>query len=372
MKSTIGRKITNEEANAINTINDAAFTKENIVLTDEGYKTIEDLSVGDLVLTTSNTFSKVKKKEYLAKSETIIVHGMGIDYVTCTPNQQFLVREHVRNLWSKTHQADERPSGLRVFSDPKYVCAKDLTSKHYMGIQILPFSNNALFETDNLDFWWLCGTYVGDGCMDLKQRRAIITCNDNDIKRLEPALERLQYDYKIHPKEYERGCFNVTIKNDDFAKFVDEVFGHYSYGKKIPYKVINLPEPQLNAFYTGFLQSDGCTLKTNPNMSQFTSVNRNLTSATCLIINKLFRRPTRLYYQIRPDKYIIEGRVVNQRNSYQIRFLKEKEKFEHAFIENDYIWFPFSKLEEGPIDDLYKIELEDGEGFIVGNCVIKN
>ena len=159
MKSTIGRKITNEEANAINTINDAAFTKENIVLTDDGYKTIEDLSVGDLVLTTRNTFSKVKKKEFIAKSETIIVHGMGIDYVTCTPNQQFLVRKFIKHLCSKQYNSSDRPSGLRLFGEPEYVCAKDLTNKHYMGIQILPFSNNELFETDNLDFWWLCGTY---------------------------------------------------------------------------------------------------------------------------------------------------------------------------------------------------------------------
>ena len=372
MNSTIGKRITNEEANVINTIKEPAFTKDNIILTDECYKTIEDLSVEDLVLTSNNTFSKVKKKEYCSKGETIIVHGMGIDYVTCTPNQQFLVREQIRRRCNKSERNIERGSGSRVFREPKYVCAKDLTSKHYLGIQIISSSNDKIYETDNLDFWWLCGTYVGDGCMNLKQRLALITCNDRDIERLEPALKRLHYDYKIHPKQYERGCFNVTIKNEDFGEFVDETFGHYSYAKNIPYSIINLPEPQLKAFYTGFLQSDGCTLKTNTNISQFTTVNRYLNSATSLIINKLFRRPTRLYYQIRPDKYVIEGRVVNQRNSYQLRFLKERQRFEHAFIENDYIWFPFSKLEEGPIDDLYKVKLEDGEGFIVGNCVIKN
>ena len=348
------------------------ISKENIVFTDNGYVNIDKLSVVDSVLTNDNTFEKVSKIEIIPNVQTLIVHAMGVDFIKCTPSQRFLVRKNIKRISGKSKiDVDGRPSGRRVFGEPEYVCAKDLTSKHYLGIQILSSEEAKVFETDNLDFWWLCGTYVGDGCLDSK-RRVIITCNDRDIMRLEPALKRLGYDYKIHNKQYERNCFNVSIKNDDFGEFVDDVFGHYSYAKNIPYSVINLPHDQLKAFYTGFLESDGCTLETNTNISQFTTVNRFLNCATGLIINKLFERPVRLYYQIRPDTYIIEGRVVNQRNSYQLRFLKEKQKFEHAFIENGYIWFPFSKLETGDVEDVYRIKLESGNGFVVGNCVVEN
>lgn len=372
MNSTIGKKITNEEANTLQTINYCAFAKDNIVLTNNGYVSIENLSVGNMMMTNNNTFSKVTEKTFIANAPTIIVHGMGIDYVKCTPNQKFLVRTFIKHLCSKQYSSLNRPSGLRLFGEPEYVCAKDLNSKHYLGIQIISSDEDEIFETDNLDFWWLCGTYVGDGCLDMKRRLAIITCNDNDIARLEPVLKRLNYDYRIHPKQYERGCFNVTIKNYDFGGFVDDIFGHYSYGKNIPYNVLKLPNKQLEAFFNGFLQSDGCTLKTNNNISQFTTVNRNLNCVASLIINKLYKRPTRLYSQIRPRTYIIEGRTVNQRDTYQLRFMKEHQKFEHAFIENGYIWFPFSKIEEGETEELYNIRLEDSEGFVLGNCVVKN
>lgn len=373
MNSTIGQKITNIEANALVEKDICGFSKDNIILTDSGYKSLEDLKVNNYVMTRDNTFSKVISKERTNRTNTIIVHAMGIDYVICTPNQQFLVRENIKRDSSKTYFDGIRPSGRRIFDEPKYVNAKDLNRNHYLGIQIMSSNDNKLFETDNTDFWWLCGTYVGDGCMDMKQYKVLITCNDKDIERLVPALDRLNYEYKIHNKQYERQCFNVTIKNDYFAEFVDDTFGHYSYAKNIPYNVINLPKEQLKAFYMGFLESDGCTLSTNNNISQFTTVNRCLNSATSIIINKLFKRPTRLYFQIRPKTYVIEGRIVNQRDTYQLRFLKEPQKFEHAFVEDNYIWFPFSKLESGPVEELYTIKLESNyDGFVMGNCIVKN
>ena len=369
MKGIFGNIITKENYEFLKTNNEPCLAKDNLILTSEGYKLIQNISVGDLIVTVNNKLTEVVSLKEFNNIQTVFVHGMGIDYIKCTPEQKFLVRENIGRNYKRYIDINTYPSGRRIFAEMKYVSAKELNNKHYLGIQIIDFEN--IFTDNNSeDFWWLCGAYVGDGCY--ADNSIVITCNDDDIQRIEPILNRLQYSYKIHPKQYERKCYNVSIKNYKFADFVNTTFGHYSYAKKIPYDVLRLSENKLYAFYKGFLETDGCTLSTNKNMCQFTTVNRNLMCSTGLIINRLFKRPIRLYYQERPKTYLIEGRTVNQRDTYQLRFLKNAVKFEHAFIENNFIWFPFSKLEIGNLDSVYDISLKENVGYIVGNCVVKS
>ena len=47
MNSTIGQKITNIEANALVEKDICGFSKDNIILTDSGYKSLEDLKVNN-------------------------------------------------------------------------------------------------------------------------------------------------------------------------------------------------------------------------------------------------------------------------------------------------------------------------------------
>lgn len=368
MKGVFGDIINKDNSEILNSNNISCLAKDNLILTSNGYKLIQNISVGDLISTIDNKLSEVVSIKEYTNTQTIYVHGMGIDYIKCTPEQKFLVREHI-GRYNKHTDVSNFPSGWRKFSEMKYISAKDLNSKHYFGIQILKFDDD-LIDCNSEDFWWLCGAYIGDGCYI--KNGIIITCNDNDVLRIEPILKRLQYSYKIHPKQYERNCYNITIKDYKFAEFVERNFGHYSYAKNIPYYVLKLQENKLKAFYKGFLDTDGCILSTNNNMCQFTTVNRSLMCSTGLIVNRIFRRPIRLYYQKRPKSYLIEGRTVNQRDTYQLRFLKNAVKFEHAFVENDFIWFPFSKLEYGDLDSVYSITLKDDTGFIVGNCIVKN
>ena len=99
MNSTIGQKITNAEAQSLDTSpNICAFSKENIVFTDNGYVNIDKLSVVDSVLTNDNTFEKVSKIEIIPNVQTLIVHAMGVDFIKCTPSQRFLVRENIKRI----------------------------------------------------------------------------------------------------------------------------------------------------------------------------------------------------------------------------------------------------------------------------------
>lgn len=355
------------------TYSSPCLTEDQLILTRSGYKEIKDIKVGEEVLTKSNTWHPVVKKFDNGLHRTCYVEAMGFDRIHCTYNHKFWVREMER-VYVKNEEKN-RWEKKRAWKAPEFVEARNLTKNHYFGVPVI--KDEIPYYTDEEWFWYLCGMYVGDGwasSLDSKSHinEVVISANDIKLEKLKEKIPTDKVSYKISPNNEKNTCYRFYFKNKEIHDFLIENFGRYSDKKFISGNILTLPKKELTAFYEGYRDSDGCTLKKNDNIVQFTSVNRNLIYSISLIINKLFHRPTCIYYIKTPDTHIIEGRTVNQKDWYQLRYRKSVCKQDHAFYEDGYIWYPFKKIEEDEILNVYNMEVEEEHSYLLTACVSMN
>ena len=329
-------------------------TADSLILTKQGYKPIIDIMIGDEVLTKSNTWQKVAKKFDNGIHQTCYVDGMGFENIHCTLNHKFYVRE----MYRKGHKQ------IRCFGEPIFKEVKDMTKKDYFGVPVI--KDEIPFYTSDTDFWYMLGMYVGDGWLSKTTNDIIIACNDTKLEKLKTRLNQEKWEYTYYK---ERTCYKFRFSNKKIYEFIEKYIGTGSNKKNIPYEILCLPKLQLQNFYDGYLDSDGCIVNEK---HQFSSINRNLIYSISLIINKLYKRPTSIYKNKVKNTKEIEGRLVNQKDWYLLRFNPNKNKQDKAFYEKGYIWYPFNKLVMDEKENVYNIEVENDHSYVIQGCISKN
>lgn len=329
-------------------------TADSLILTKDGYKPIFDVQVGDDVLTKSNVWHKVMKKFDNGVHQTCYLDGMGFENIHCTLNHKFYVRE----MYRKGHKS------IRCFKDPVFKEAKDLTRKDYFGVPVIQVEKP--FYTDECDFWYMLGMYLGDGWLSKTANDIIISCNNTKLEKLKTRLNQEKWKYTYYK---ERTCYKFRFSNKKVYEFIEKYIGTGCDKKIIPYEILCLPEKELQNFYDGYLDSDGCIVNER---HQFSSINRNLIYSISLIINKLYKRPTSIYKNKVKNTKEIEGRLVNQKDWYLLRFNPSKKTQDKAFYEDGYVWYPFNKRVMAKEENVYNIEVEEDHSYIIQGCISKN
>lgn len=347
------------------------FLGEELVMTSKGYKQIKDIVVGDYVLTHKNRFMEVKEVMVNKSNDIYELRGVGVFKTKATGNHPYYVR----------NSKNESPIWKNV---------SDIEKGDYVGIPInkeskLPISEYNL-PFDNESFWWLIGRYLGDGWLeecerykirksgkryDYIERRLIICCSKdeekNEKEEIIKHLENLKIDYRI---EERRTVYRIYIKNKDFKMYVKQ-FGKYAYGKKLTNDIFDLPIQLLKALIEGYLSADG-SYNSKKNEYSYKTVSKELALGISYCINKVYHKHCTFTY-IKPRIDTIEGRIVNSKEKYEIRFSKEVKKQEHNFYENDYIWCKVKEINKtNLIEDTYNLSVIDDNSYTVNNIAVHN
>lgn len=346
--------IEKEQYEYILTYSFPCVTKNTLVLSEKGYIPFEKLNIGNKVLTKSNTWQRVVKKFDNGVQDIYMLNAYGTAGIECTKEHKFYARE----MYRKGHKY------IRCFKEPKMIHAKDLTTKHYLGIPII--KDEIPFYSNDLDFWYMIGYYLGDGWLSSKGNDIILACNDKKLNKLKENLDINKWKYTYNCG---KTCYRFRFSNKIIYDFIKKYIDTGSENKHIPIEILNLPKKQLMSLYKGYLDSDGCIINEK---HQFSTTNENMAYSFVSIIHKLFKRPASIYkIKVNPKKEI-QGRIVNQKDWYQIRFKLTKNKQDKAFYENDYIWFPFKSLTYLRKDNVYNMEIENDHSYIINGLVSAN
>ena len=327
------------------------FTADTLVLTDSGYKNIIDVKVNDKVLSHDNKWHKVTNTFNNGIHETLKIKGMGIDEIITTPNHKFYVRE----MYRKGHRS------IRTFREPQWLEANKLTKKHYLGIAI---NQNSLISFSwNEDVWWIIGRYIGDGW--LNNGATFICCAKNEKLEITSVLDKIGYHYSV---EEDKSTYKIRIVSKELYNYLFQ-FGKGASNKHLTNDILDLPKHLLKAFIEGYLSADGCQIK---EISKISTTSKFLAYGIAQCIAKVYETPYRIYKINVPSKTIIEGRIVNQKNWYQVVWKTEIRKQDKAFYENGYIWFPIRTIEENEPFNVYDIEVKDSHSFTANGVIVHN
>ena len=254
------------------------FTSGTFVLTNNGYKCIEDICLSDTLLTHTNKLQSIVNVQ--SKLYTGNLYSIKIKYhyrpIQCTSEHPFYIRTKVRE-WNNTTRRY-----TISFKDPEWKHAKDLTLYDYFGMVVNKSQNIPEFQYEKTinkskrvietvhveteDEWFMLGYFVGDGWIeegtkqDGRLKHTIrFSINNTDE---EYVGGRLRNVLPITDKKVDTGaCKKFGCSSLKWYTILKE-FGKYAHGKRIPEWVQDAPKEMIQEFINGYMCADG-TIHTN-------------------------------------------------------------------------------------------------------------
>jgi len=357
------------------------FTADTMVLTNDGFKKISDVVVGDKVLAHNRKYEKVVRSEKTGHKKIFSVKTMATEELLCTENHKFYVRKMFRDWHRKSPMYQKRQ-----FADPAWVECKDLDKNCYIGYAIN--QNNKIREWEGItsnwsdgrsdrtkneiskiieksEFWWLIGRYVGDG-WHRSQGGIIICCKKIEREEITKVADVLGFGYSV---VNERTVDKIHFSGKEIELFV-EPFGRGAGNKRIPGFVFDLPVDLLRGFVDGYVSADGSYTQ---NRYKTSSISKELSYGIAQCVAKVYHTPFSIYKNHRKCKSVIEGREINQNDAWQVVWKTEKKIQDQAFYEDGYIWFPVrSVTDTGRTEDVYDIEVENAHSFTANGMIVHN
>lgn len=277
------------------------------VCTQRGLLNVEDVTLDDKLINKFGNFVEINNlQRYYKENEDVF-------------------RVKMANSFRTTQFTSEHPIYVcdKYYQQCKFVKAKDIKVGQYTRIPNLYWYTNENVYTPikHIDFWWFVGLWLGDGWVDNKKHSVSIAF---DLKQ--PSFYNQYYKFlkenNIVPYSRKRnGSLEVKFTNKDICVWLTQTFGKYCYGKCIPDNVKRISSNDKLKLLQGYLDSDGCVCvnkKTNSNSIEFVSVNLQLLEDIqdiCFGLN-VVGGISRLR---KAKKSIIQGRAVNQRETYHLR-----------------------------------------------------
>ena len=337
------------------------FTKGTLITTHRGLVPIESIQAGDLVLTHKNRFQRVVKPMVSKKRGIYTIQVQGSPKTECTGNHRFYVKEKYKK-WN----SELRKYEIEI-SEPKWKQVSD-----FSGNELIQFPQNVnSCNIYNLTFeeCWILGRYVADGHIrdsgrnDRPSNNKKVFFNigkekknifEENIKSYKMSISEEKTVYRYCSSDYR--IFDLCCKCGKGAE-----------NKIIPQFVLDLPINLLKNFINGYMCGDGCY--TN-NSYKATSVSKKLIYQLGQCIEKAYKTGYCIYYNKRPKKNIIEGRTVNQKDTYQIVFRENN----NSVYDENCLWMPIRKIEYNSkrTEIVYNMEVENDNSYTANNMGVHN
>jgi len=332
------------------------FVAGTMVLTPSGYRPIEDLQVGDEVVSANGNIRKVEATGH--KTAPVgKLKILGRPEIVCTPNHPFLCFNVKRDYRRKADTYGQMlPKSKPAFTPAEQSVGMHACRGQWKTVEVPAFPNVKGASTE--DIMEMAGWYVGDGYIRRWENRkveAVVFALVNK-RKIQQFKDKFSYAIGAVGKDGK-----ITVCCTAFARWLVENFGEYSYAKRIPYWVYN--HPLKDAFLRGYFATDGQDKGTH---MRFTTTSQKL----ALGIADLGRG--NVSFDKRPSTHTINGRVVNQRDTYTVQLYTTETPRTKWFFDR---WTSIVRSWT-PLNDeqtVYNITVEEdhdyiANGFAVHNC----
>ena len=345
------------------------FVAGTTVITKDGLKPIEQVKIGDEVITHTNTLQKVLRVGGKSQQEVYEVKASGVLPTLVTGEHPYYVRKTQRE-WVNGSR-----NWKRVYSEPTWVEAKDLSKNDLLAIPVIQAEENPLNLTDEECF--VIGRYIADGHtrkdfrhsenrQNDRQWQVILSIGTHKLDDFNKKITELNFSCYRHTENVHRVVFSSK-------RLVEIVENHCGWGAENKYfsqMILNLPKDKLELVIDGYLSGDGCF---DQNKYKVTTISEKLTKTLPLAVAKVYQVACIVNIFERPKTTVIQGRIVNQKDTYNIHFQKQRPKQAKYFYENGLLWVRFKSLIKlDGKQDVYNLEVENDNSYTANNLVVHN
>lgn len=362
-----------------NDIKVTCFPRGTRVLMEDGiYRNIEDINVGDKVITHSGVAKKVTKTYKNKYSGDIVSLNYNNHTICVTPDHPFLTIPHYKGKTKGTFNWT-LAKDIRPYKDM-------LTSPKIKG-------NNSLDYSEELMFAF--GLYLSEGNVHWYRYKNIsypnqveINLNSNEEKiyeKLKLCIEKL-YGNCISRFERKRHTMQIIISSKQFAQFCYDNCGERAENKYIKFNPLNLSYKARIALFLGMVVGDGC-LQSGRGL-YFKSTSRPLVEqcwsiglSIGLLGSGTFGLETNFGKLKTKEKTVYH--IVRFRSSHISKFLDSLRPMMNEFyvscsrkendIDLDYFLYSTVSIDCVLYDGyVYNIEVEDDNSYVVDGVIVHN
>lgn len=343
------------------------FTAGHLVTTSRGQVPIEDVQLGDRVLTHTGRWQVVVRTQS-RESETVLVKGQGHVGIVTTPSHSFWLRTS-RLVWQGRPLQYRRqygePGWAPISEAPaaESLWATPITSTSFIAWHEPPM----IFGLDLTAAWWLVGRWVGDGSLSFgRNHEVLLTCGFHEADGLRERLADTGGDWR---ESFKRTGVVFYVSDEKARDWLAEHFGHGASRKQIPTWALQLTRAQRTALLEGYVSADG---HVNHRGTRISTVSRALAVSTRLLAEGLGHRVR--MGQDKRTAYAIEGRqgpALPQWTVYWEDLAPGRSP--EAFEEGIHSWSRVrSVTPTGRTETVYNIEVAHDHSYVLDGIVVKN
>ena len=362
------------------------FPAGTLILTQDGLLPIENVVVGDWVLTHRGRWRPVTSTMSSVR-DTVVVRGSGHWGLETTGEHPFYTR-HRTFAWDN----DKRDYAYQ-FAEPEWQVANQLGLKAPARMKsrseamlwamptvvpelVIPQSEGRRGLDFTPEFWWFVGRWLGDGSVRIREGHAQITvcCGFHEGDEVEQRLgfarprgERASQGELHWTRRDVRTATLFEAEHIGLGNWLVAHFGKLAHGKTVPAWALTMPKEWRIALLEGYASADGHQARRN--LYTATTVSRGIAVGIKLLAQSLG-------YSVVIGKYAqhslqIEGRKVNGRDVYVVRW-RDAERVT-TYKDELHEWAPVRAVEPGsPGVVVYNLSVADDESYVADGVVVHN
>ena len=339
------------------------FTAGTLVTSQRGNIAIEDIQVGDVVMTHTGQWHSVLKTGSDIKPVGVLV-GQGHSGIICTPEHPFYARERAI-ISTKKNGKSIRSHHI---SSPEWTNAEDMPGSWWgmpMNYEITPILPPKGISSANA--FWLAGFYIGDGWPGKGSHSGttIFGVNAEKADRIVSVLRKEGLSFSV---SNQRTGVRVEVRHAGLSCWLSREFGCGSGKKRVPLKLIAAQNETKLSFMEGWMLSDG-TRKKMSGSQRVTTISRDLAVTGRMLLVSLGYSVAMRKIET-SDQTVIEGRTVNQSDYYTLSF---SENTRYLFRSEGHTFFKVKSFTPlAAPRRVYNIEVDCDNSYLADGIVVHN
>lgn len=350
-----------------------------LVITGDGWIPIQDVRVGQLVLTHKNRWRPVSAVYDRGVREVVTVRGQGHPGLVVTPDHQLLVR--------RARRGTERGDGHRnsVLEPAEWRAPQDFKDLTYRGgkyrswwwgspskaepLPITPFPEvgklRVAFGPWEPDWLWLFGHWLSEGNVSDNRAGYSITWSVNP-RVLHEVTDRLDNLNLRHSVTNGNNCSDnidrVAVYSQQLASWLAAEGGRRSSNKRLPAWVLGLPTEGREALFDGLSAGDGTPTPTGG--SCYSSTSRQLAFGVRSLATSLGRSASMTHY----------GEYTSSFGTPGLPYWKVTSEtgLGKTFTGEGHAWTAVKEITDFGSQSVWDISVEEDHSFVVEGITVHN
>ena len=339
------------------------LARGSLVLTYNGYVPIQDVQIGDMVLTHKGRWRPVTAKACNGFKPVVKTSAQGVPGLVTTPDHRFWTRScdgRGGNGWIPGPASPSRHRHNAMTAEPGWMEAASLKGS-YVNLKLPPVVESPYTAQE----WWIAGRWLGDGHYAARDG-LYISCAFDELNELIEAL-----GHRAGAYQKRRTVYQIRINDRDGRMHaLLSRFGRFSEGKTLPGEALSLDQEKSAALLAGYLSADGSHVAAVDRRCA-DSVSRPLALGMAMVAQRVHGVAVSVYPGRNAGTCIIEGRTCNTKDDWVLGFYPNG-KCHSGFVADDGAWKKVRSVEDAGETEVWDIQVAEDESFTAEGCIVHN